>query len=126
MILVTTKIIQEKGVFYYVYPEIFTRRTCSCGGNGRPCHTHGALLLYRNEYPIRCLCGGMVRLPVRHAVRSRQDLSVNCGGNRLWAGVDLYKNKEVWSKLMHRAATTDFSWKNSAKKYEALYLDMLK
>ncbi|MGN0818628.1 MAG: glycogen synthase, partial [Candidatus Coproplasma sp.] len=37
-----------------------------------------------------------------------------------------YKNKEVWSKLMYRAATTDFSWKNSAKQYEALYLDMLK
>ncbi len=40
--------------------------------------------------------------------------------------IEDYKNKEVWSKLMHRAATTDFSWKNSAKKYEALYLDMLK
>lgn len=37
-----------------------------------------------------------------------------------------YKNKEVWSKLMYRAATTDFSWNNSAKQYEALYLDMLK
>ena len=37
-----------------------------------------------------------------------------------------YKNKEEWTKLMHRAATTDFSWSHSAKEYEALYLDMLK
>jgi len=37
-----------------------------------------------------------------------------------------YKNKEEWTKLMYRAATTDFSWANSAKQYEALYLDMLK
>lgn len=36
-----------------------------------------------------------------------------------------YKNKELWSGLMYRAATTDFSWKNSAKQYEALYLSML-
>lgn len=37
-----------------------------------------------------------------------------------------YRNKEEWSKLMYRAATTDFSWNHSAKDYEALYLDMLK
>ena len=37
-----------------------------------------------------------------------------------------YKNKEEWSKLMYRAATSDFSWSHSAKEYEALYLDMLK
>ena len=37
-----------------------------------------------------------------------------------------YKNKEEWSKLMYRAATTDFSWSHSAKEYESLYLDMLK
>ena len=36
-----------------------------------------------------------------------------------------YKNKEEWSKLMYRAATTDFSWSHSALDYEALYLDML-
>lgn len=37
-----------------------------------------------------------------------------------------YKNKEEWAKLMYRAATTDFSWNHSAKKYETLYLNMLK
>ena len=37
-----------------------------------------------------------------------------------------YKNKDVWSKLMYRAATSDFSWTNSAKQYEALYMSMLK
>ena len=36
-----------------------------------------------------------------------------------------YKNKKVWSQLMYRAATSDFSWTNSAKQYEALYLSML-
>lgn len=40
--------------------------------------------------------------------------------------VNDYKNKEEWSKLMYRAATTDFSWNHSAKEYEALYFDMLK
>ena len=37
-----------------------------------------------------------------------------------------YKIKEEWAKLMYRAATTDFSWNQSAKQYEALYFDMLK
>ncbi|MGN0804066.1 MAG: glycogen synthase [Candidatus Coproplasma sp.] len=37
-----------------------------------------------------------------------------------------YKNKEEWAKLRYRAITTDFSWKKSAKEYEALYMDMLK
>lgn len=37
-----------------------------------------------------------------------------------------YKNKEEWKKLMHRAATADFSWNRSAKIYQSLYLDMLK
>ena len=36
-----------------------------------------------------------------------------------------YRNREVWSQLMYRAATTDFSWSRSAKQYEALYFDML-
>ena len=37
-----------------------------------------------------------------------------------------YKNKAEWTKLMYRSATTDFSWKRSAKEYEALYNEMLK
>lgn len=37
-----------------------------------------------------------------------------------------YKNKEEWSKLMYRAAVTDFSWNHSAKQYENLYIDLLK
>ena len=37
-----------------------------------------------------------------------------------------YKNKKEWEKLMYRAATTDFSWNNSAQKYSQLYWDMLK
>ena len=36
-----------------------------------------------------------------------------------------YKDKKKWSQLMYRAATSDFSWNNSAKQYEALYLSML-
>lgn len=37
-----------------------------------------------------------------------------------------YKNKEVWAKIRHRAAVSDFSWNKSAKEYEALYMEMLK
>lgn len=40
--------------------------------------------------------------------------------------VNDYKNKAEWTKLMYRAATTDFSWGHSAKEYETLYFDMLK
>ncbi len=40
--------------------------------------------------------------------------------------ISAYKNKAEWTKLMYRAATTDFSWSHSAKDYEALYYDMLK
>ncbi len=37
-----------------------------------------------------------------------------------------YDNKQAWSELMYRAATTDFSWNKSALEYEKLYLDLLK
>ena len=37
-----------------------------------------------------------------------------------------YKNKKEWSKIRYRAATSDFSWRKSAKDYEDLYLEMLK
>lgn len=36
-----------------------------------------------------------------------------------------FRNKEEWQKLMYRAATTDFSWRRSAKTYEDLYLSLL-
>ncbi len=39
--------------------------------------------------------------------------------------MEAYKDKKSWSQLMYRAATSDFSWTNSAKQYEALYLSML-
>ena len=36
-----------------------------------------------------------------------------------------YNNKREWNKLVDRAMAADFSWKNSAKKYENLYNWML-
>ena len=35
--------------------------------------------------------------------------------------LNVYRNKQGWSSLAHKAATTDFSWDKSAKDYEALY-----
>ncbi len=40
--------------------------------------------------------------------------------------VNLYYDKEAWKKLVHKAMTTDFTWKNTAKFYEDMYADMLK
>ena len=40
--------------------------------------------------------------------------------------LNLYRDKDEWGKLMHKAATTDFTWKASAKRYDELYADMLK
>ena len=40
--------------------------------------------------------------------------------------LNLYRNKEQWHKLAHKAATTDFTWGASAKRYDILYADMLK
>lgn len=40
--------------------------------------------------------------------------------------IALYRNKEQWSKLVYKAATTDFTWSASAKRYDHLYSDMLK
>ena len=39
--------------------------------------------------------------------------------------LNLYRNQEEWRKLVHKAATTDFSWGASAKRYDKLYKDML-
>ncbi len=40
--------------------------------------------------------------------------------------VNLYYDKEAWKKLVHKAMTTDFTWKNTAKFYEDMYAEMLK
>ena len=40
--------------------------------------------------------------------------------------INLYHNKEEWANLVHKAATTDFTWRTSAKRYDQLYTDMLK
>jgi starch synthase len=32
-----------------------------------------------------------------------------------------YDHKREWNKIVDRAMTKDFSWSNSAKKYEELY-----
>ena len=40
--------------------------------------------------------------------------------------LNLYHNKEEWAKLVHKAATTDFTWSASAKCYDKLYVDMVK
>lgn len=70
------KFIQEKGVFYYVYQEIFTRRTYRGGRDGCACHTDSALLLYRNTNPRSCICSGLGRMPLRDAARGFQDISL--------------------------------------------------
>lgn len=35
--------------------------------------------------------------------------------------LELYKNKEVWSRLVNNAVRFDSSWRNSAREYQALY-----
>ena len=36
-----------------------------------------------------------------------------------------YHKKNSWNKLVERAMNADFSWKNSARQYEALYDQMV-
>ena len=40
--------------------------------------------------------------------------------------INLYHNKEEWCKLVRKAATTDFTWRASAQRYDHLYEEMLK
>lgn len=41
--------------------------------------------------------------------------------DRVQAALGLYQNKELFTKLVRRAMTTDFSWSASAKQYLAMY-----
>ena len=36
-----------------------------------------------------------------------------------------YDNKDEWNKIVERAMTVDFSWAASAKKYQALYDELI-
>ena len=36
-----------------------------------------------------------------------------------------YDKKRDWNKIVERAMKQDFSWKNSAKQYEALYTSLI-
>lgn len=38
----------------------------------------------------------------------------------------IYKNKEIWTKLLKNALGSDFSWEASAKKYSELYASLFK
>jgi starch synthase len=40
--------------------------------------------------------------------------------------VDTYKEKESWQRVMRRIMSLDFSWQNSARKYEAVYQNVLR
>ncbi len=40
--------------------------------------------------------------------------------------INVYRNREEWTKLVKKAMNTDFTWAKSAKYYEGLYLGMLK
>ena len=77
MILSEQKIIQEKGVFYYVYQKIFTRGTYSGGGNDSARCIDGAFLFYRDTAPDHRVRGGMDRVPLCDAARGFQDISVS-------------------------------------------------
>jgi hypothetical protein len=35
--------------------------------------------------------------------------------------IKTYKNKEIWTNLMKKVSTTDFSWLKSAEDYKKLY-----
>ena len=76
MILSEQKIIQEKGVFYYVYQKIFTRGTYSSGGNDSARCIDGAFLFYGDTAPDHRVCGGMGRVPLCDAARGFPDISV--------------------------------------------------
>lgn len=39
--------------------------------------------------------------------------------------VAVFENKIIWQQIINRIMTIDFSWQNSARKYEALYRNML-
>ena len=76
MILSEQKIIQEKGVFYYVYQKIFPRGTYSGGGNGSARCIDGAFLFYGDRAADHRVCGGMGRMPLCDAARGFPDISV--------------------------------------------------
>ena len=35
--------------------------------------------------------------------------------------LETYRNRKAWTRVMERLMKQDFSWQNSAKKYEAAY-----
>lgn len=39
--------------------------------------------------------------------------------------LELYRDKQAWSELVHKAMMTDFSWTVSAEKYDSLYKSLL-
>ena len=45
--------------------------------------------------------------------------------NSLKLATDLFKNKNIWHKIISNAMNSDFSWDNSAQKYLSLYQNLL-
>jgi starch synthase len=45
--------------------------------------------------------------------------------NKIREAISIYKDKKLWRKIMDNAMAQDFSWENSAKRYQELYLEGL-
>ena len=43
----------------------------------------------------------------------------------LGTALDLYADREAWSRIMHNGMVKDFSWKNQGREYERLYEQLL-
>ena len=39
--------------------------------------------------------------------------------------LDVYAKPQVWQKMMHTAMKSDFSWKDSASKYQWMYGELI-
>ena len=48
-------------------------------------------------------------------------LGLSCAAWALKRALSFYGNYEIWHKIQLNAVQSDFSWKRSAKEYEALY-----
>jgi len=114
----------EAGADMYIMPS----RQEACGLN----------FLYSLGYgtiPIAHLTGGIKDNAVPIAKNKITDAS-NCFGiktlteNNLITAVknalELYTNKEIWTKLVNNVISKDYSWLTQAPKYDALYRKVLK
>src|SRR6266513_1923872 len=95
----------------------------------------GLSAMYNLKYgaiPVACVTGGIQEIIVDYAPTTDSGYGFLCyeySSEAFWDAIkrarQIFRDRRLWTKLMKRAMALNFSWDASARRYEALYTELI-